>query len=322
MLLSYTVRLPLAYKILTVSQRRQMRHDLETLHKVEHLQKESEEEARELLNANAREAARRRAVSGLTDREALLIAQREHSSARLRNPAGHPQARLSPNMNMLASPAMSSIGVVPTLNVPSSPALLGSGLSLPTVATPRVRSISTHHPPTGMAAFPSQMQRPIGVALSPSIGIPNMPSLGLPLPRPRAVSSVGLGTPATAERLRLEERKRALMQEEAQLQNARERRLLEKKSLLDLDAQEIALTKRAQDLDARAKLEAYERFLDNQEIQLKHRERDQAIEAELTDRLNKLTVNVSTLVLSMISQTAKSTHMCNDPDSSLFPDDM
>lgn len=270
-----------------------MKNELETLRKVEDLRHDSAEEARHLLSETARGSARRRAVSGLSDREALLIAQREHNAARLRNPVGHPQPHLSPNMNMLASPAMSNVGLVPTINIPSSPGLLGSGLNAPMGANPRMRSVSTHHPPTGLAAFPAYGQTPLGLGGSPSLGMHGSPGLALPLPRPRAASSVGLGTPATAERLRLEERKRALMRKEAELQDARERRLLAKKSMLDLDAHELALRKKAQELDTRAKLEAHERFLDNQEVQLQQRQRDQAIEAEIANRLNSLSVNVS-----------------------------
>lgn len=269
-----------------------MKNELDTLRKVEHLQEESKEDARHLLEANARDAARRRAISGLNDREALFLAQREHNTARLRNVAAHPQVQLSPNMAMLGSPTLSTSGSVPTINVPSSPGLLGSGLNVDPVAMPRMRTVSAHHPrPTpGLAVFPT-----VGASPIPQTVYHGSPALGLPLPRPRAVSSVGLGTPVTAERLRLEERKRNLMQKEAELQANREHRLRQKSNRLDLEAQELALRKRAQELAAKATLDSRERFLDNQEAQLNRRQ-EQLLEAEMAERLRQLSVNVGALI--------------------------
>lgn len=281
-------------------QRRQMKNELETLRKVEDLQHESAEEARQLLNANGRDAARRRAISGLSDREALLLAQREHNTARLRSLAAHPQANVSPNisMHLPASPSLATYGAVPIIHVPSSSNMLGAGLQLGGTSTPRVRSLSTHHTPTiALAPFTGSSQPHLSVASPhvPLIGVHSSPSLG-PMSRPRAVSSVGIGGSATSERIRLEERKRAVLQKEADLQEARERRLLAKKSMLDLDAHELALKKKVQELDARAKLESHERFLDDQEARLQQRQRDQLMEAEMVDRLNSLSVNVRKMV--------------------------
>lgn len=273
-----------------------MKNELETLRKVEDLQHESAEDARNMLQANARDSARRRAVSGLNDREALMLAQREHNTARLRNATAHPHSQMSPNLAMLASPALSSMGHVPTINIPSSPGLLSSGLDPNYMATPRMRSVSTHHPPMhgGLPVSPLLGGYQTPLSMSNHAGAYGSPSLGLPLPRARAASSVGLGTPATVERMRLEERKRALLHKEAQLQADREHRLMKKKSMLDLDSQELALRRKAQELDARAKLESQERYLDDQQAQLQHRQREQMLEAEMTDRLRHLSVNVST----------------------------
>lgn len=282
-----------------------MKHELETLRKVEGLQQESKEDARHMLEANARNAARRRAISGLDDREALLLAQREHNSARLRNVAAYPhsQVQLSPHMAMQGSPALSNIGSVPSINVPPSPGLLSFGLNVNPAATPRLRTVSALHPrpAPGLAVFP-----PLG-AHQTTASIPQniysgSPALSLPLPRPRAVSSVGLGNPATVERVRLEERKRALMQREAEVQASRENRLKAKENMLDLEAQEMALRKKAQELDARSKLESRERFLDNQEAHLNRRQ-EQLLEAEMAERLRQLAIDVSIPYLSQLWQT-------------------
>lgn len=253
-----------------------MKNELDTLRKVEDLQQESAVDARKFLQENARDSARRRAISGLDNRQALALARHERNTAVLRHTAGHPGALLSPNMAMLSSPAMSSMGSMHVINVPQSPGMLGSGLCPNMGATPRVRTVSALHTP-----------------LSPSLGgYHGSPSLGLPLPRPRAISSAGLGAAATVERIRLEERKRALLQKEAMLQAGREQRLMEKKSMLDLDAQEIALRRQAQELDARMKLESNDRFLDGQEARLQHRQKEVMLEAEMAERLRHLNVNV------------------------------
>lgn len=261
-----------------------MKHELETLKQVEHLQHESAEDARHLLNAAAQHD-RRRAVSGLNDRERLLLAERE----RLRLSAGHPLSHglASPNQSMLHSPAMSSIGMnVPTINVPPSPTMLGAGHYPGLAGTPRIRAVSSvghggmHHP--GLASPALGM----GLSRSPMLGV------GAPSPRMRAVSSSGMTSPAGIERMRLEERKRALMEKEARLQDAREHRLLAKKSQLDLDATEAALRRRADELDARAKLDARSHYLDSQESVINARQREQLHEAEMEQRLRSLNVNV------------------------------
>jgi hypothetical protein len=260
-----------------ISQHRQMKNELDTLRKVEDLQHDSAEDARKFLQENARDSARRRAISGIDNRQALLLAQRERNTAVLRHTAGHPGALLSPNMAMLSSPAMSSM---PIIHVPQSPDMLGAGLHQNYVATPRVRTVSALHTP-----------------VPPSLGgYHGSPGLGLPLARPRAISSAALGGAATVERVRLEERKRALLQKEAMLQAGRQQRLMEKKSLLDLDAQELALRRKAQEMDARVNSESRERMLDGQEAQLQQRQREQMLEHEMEERLRHLSVNVRPLL--------------------------
>lgn len=256
-----------------------MKNELQTLRKVEELQHDSARTNNALLYA-ANDASRRRAISGLDDRQRLVMLERERE-ARMRNSAGHM------GTPMLASPAMSTLSYghqvpLPRLNVPSSPGMLSSGLDPHVVATPRVRAVSHSNMGIGMPGSSPMM----GGLASPSMGM-----LGAGMASPRMRTHSANMTPATADRIRLEERKRALMEREANLQMERERRLLAKKSALDLDAQEIAIRHKARELEQRAALDAHDQMLNREEALLQQRHRDQLVEHDLDARMRALNVS-------------------------------
>jgi hypothetical protein len=198
---------------------------------------------------------------------------------------------------MLGSPALSSMNTVPLIQTPYSPGLLSTGYSPNVIATPRMRAVSTHHAP-GMPIYggtPHLGVNSLGYSPHLSAGHPGgLGGLGMPLGRPRALSSAGLGgAPMSSERLALEARKLALLEKEARLVHQKEQRIAAKKSMIDLNAQELALRRQAQELDARVNLSARERALDYEDAHLNQRQAEQLQEAQLADRLRRLSVNVS-----------------------------
>lgn len=217
---------------------------------------------RELLQV-AIQAQRRRAVSGIDDRQRLAILERERE-ARARN-----NANTSALLHAAASPAH--------LGIPGSPMYHGTP-SLGIAPSPRVRAVSHHGPQIpGSPADLLSMER---LAAASAMGTPRM----------RTVSS-GM-SPATVERMRLEERKRALMQREAALQHERENRLRAKKSALQLADQERHLRERERELQERSMLNARNDMLNREEARLHAQERELHTEDDIERRLRNLSVNV------------------------------
>lgn len=232
----------------TPIQKRQIKHEIETLKRVEEMQHDAMQANRELLSV----ASRRRAVSGIDDRQRLALLERERE-ARLRNNA---------NTQALLHAAAS-----PHLGVPGSPMYHGTP-ALGVAASPRVRTVSASH----------------------GLGVPGSP-IGLDSMRGRTVST-GM-SPAAIERMRLEERKRALVEREAALQHERENRLRAKKSALELADRERHLRERQRELQQRNVLNARDNMLDREEALLHAKEREMHMEDDIERRLRNLNVNVS-----------------------------
>lgn len=246
-------------------QKRQIKREIETLKKVEEMQHEAMEANRELLSV----ASRRRAVSGIDDRQRLALLERERQ-ARLRN-----NAATSALLYAAASP--------PQMGIPASPMYLGSpGLGL--AASPRVRAVSaTHH------GLPS-MASPADLLASERLSAASAPGGS---PRIRTVST-GL-SPAALERMRLEERERALTERENALQHERENRLRAKKSALELADHERHLRKRERDFHQRSMLNAKDSMLNREEAILHEREREMRLEDDIERRLRNFNVHVSAM---------------------------
>lgn len=234
------------------------------------MQHDSLEANRELLQV----ANRRRAVSGIDDRQRLALLERER------------EARLRQNANTAA--VLQAAAASPArLGVPGSPMYHGTP-SLGVAGTPRARAISATHHGLQVPGSPADLLARERLAAASAMGTPRL----------RTVST-GV-SPATIERMRLEERKRALMEREAALQHEGENRLRAKKSALELADQKRHLRERERELQERSMLNTRNNMLNREEARLHDREREMHMEDDIERRLRNLSVNVRDLLASAL----------------------
>lgn len=287
-----------------------MKQEIQTLERVHEIQTDAHEANRELLRA----AQRTRSHSNIgNERDRLLMLEQERALRARQNSnnmalAGQRNA-IARESALLHSP---QYGASPMLGSP----MLGSGLGYGSpntlgvgLATPRVRAVSASHqmPMAGLGHNPqaaavamaqnAARERLVHEAehrLATSAML-SSPMLG-GTPRMRAVSGGMMGAgPANAaslERMRLEERKRNLMQRERALQDQREGQLRAKASAIELANTERALHHRERELSERSQLLARDNLLDRQDAVLRQQERDAQLQDEMERRLRSLNVNV------------------------------
>lgn len=221
------------------------------------------------LNAELLRAQGHRNLSSAHERQKLALLQQEQN-ARLQAAA-------------LRSPAsMSAIGMTPRVRTLSAH---GHGLGMPLGAAPGL-GMAAAHPQAGLAAANLLAQREREAAL-------RMAAAGA-TPRMRTLSGAGVGNQQLAmEKLRLAERKAALAAREHALQDAREDRLRQKASMIELSEQDRRIRERERDQNMRIRTAAREQALNRAEQELRNRERNDLLDEDLERRLQNLAMSVS-----------------------------
>ncbi|CAA3032872.1 Hypothetical predicted protein [Olea europaea subsp. europaea] len=258
------------------------RAEIETLEHVEELQRETLEANRELQKV-ANKTERRRAVSGIDERQKLVMLEREREARQRNNSmAMQQQQQQQQQAAMFAAASSPRMG----LGVPGSPMYGGSQ----GFGTPRARAVSATNYGLQFPGSPADVlakERLMQAERAAAMGMRGSP-------RVRAVST-GLGgpggmggSPAAIERMRLEERKRALMERELALQNEREGNLRARKSALNLAEQERRLREREREMQERSMLSARDGMLSREEARLREREREAMVDNDIEQRLRAL----------------------------------
>lgn len=259
-------------------QKRELHHELERLHKVEEIERSNMHANQALLHAQSHS----RALSGARDHERLALLEAERN-ARLVDSHGSSFGSLSPAMS-IATPRIRAVS--------SHGAMLGAGYGL-----------GVGHP--GMAGI-AGMNQSTAMALQQRDREARMFAAAGATPRVRAISNVGHhAIPDSAlalEKIRLAERKAALLNREAALQISKENALRQRASALELSAQDRQIRARERELDDRSRLLARDNALSRAEQVIRERERQEGYDAELEQRLRKLSMTVS-----VISETPRST---------------
>ena len=160
-----------------------------------------------------------------------------------------------------------------------------AGMPYRSLSTPRVRAVSGHN----LNAGNNMLER------ERMIQAQRNAALNAGTPRVRAISNSGLGSgginPAQLDRIRLEERKRNLMEREAALQHTREERLRNRQSNMKLDLKERDLQERRHVVNHDIQLDREERRIRDRQMEL-----DRQRELDLEARFGRLNVNVGSTI--------------------------